>query len=558
MNQPLVHILIPVYNQKEFLFDSLSSVLEQTYPNVKAIVINDGSTEDLDDIFTQFSHDPRIEVHYQENQGLSCTLNNLSNISLNHADKPTFITWHSADNIYDKSAISKMVEFLTRNQDIDMVFANVTLIDDLGKAILGSQYRKDDQLTHNSAVLNLNYSFDSISQCNDNFVNACFLLRARIENVLPKYKIEDKGFEDYIHWLQLSLISKASHIQHVESLYAYRLHDQTLTHELRHDELSNRQASKVQITEQIKDLLDRGQEEITIRFDRANNRKKIIRIHDLEEFLAYSWTNEKILLSIESCSLQKINTSIEITTEENSLFDIQKVLRPYFKIPPFRAEVLSREHAIKRIFYFQGLTKNLSYLNRSRNRNTGMFSNVSDSRYVLKYFLFVPTTLTDSYIERFKHFIMSSPDSLFILFAQNKKEKENANMLYLSSEAPSHIRIVEQSENKNMLKCPLLHTLSASNAIISNSLFGRISHAEMNLELTLGCLSLKEILISNTFQEYHDLPIVRLINSSEPMAQQLRTTNYNNSSKACDSFISRMSNKKSVIEIAAHLFIDSI
>ena len=47
MNNPLVSIITPVFNDGVYLHDSLTSSLSQTYPNFEVIICNDGSTDKL-------------------------------------------------------------------------------------------------------------------------------------------------------------------------------------------------------------------------------------------------------------------------------------------------------------------------------------------------------------------------------------------------------------------------------------------------------------------------------------------------------------------------------
>lgn len=45
MAEPLVSVLIPVYNAGDYLLPSLQSILAQTYANLEILIINDGSTD---------------------------------------------------------------------------------------------------------------------------------------------------------------------------------------------------------------------------------------------------------------------------------------------------------------------------------------------------------------------------------------------------------------------------------------------------------------------------------------------------------------------------------
>ena len=65
-------IIIPIYNVESYLHQCLDSILEQTYTNFDAILVNDGSTDSSEKIAQEYvSKDQRFMLFSQENQGLS-------------------------------------------------------------------------------------------------------------------------------------------------------------------------------------------------------------------------------------------------------------------------------------------------------------------------------------------------------------------------------------------------------------------------------------------------------------------------------------------------------
>jgi len=69
---PLVSVIIPVYNTKNYLENCLDSVIKQTYRNLEIIIINDGSTDGSAKICDDFAaKDSRIKLLHQKNAGLS-------------------------------------------------------------------------------------------------------------------------------------------------------------------------------------------------------------------------------------------------------------------------------------------------------------------------------------------------------------------------------------------------------------------------------------------------------------------------------------------------------
>ena len=74
--QPLVSIIVPIYNTARYLPACLDSIIAQTYQNLEIILIDDGSTDhsgQIADIYTK--KDSRIKVTHQKNQGQSAARN---------------------------------------------------------------------------------------------------------------------------------------------------------------------------------------------------------------------------------------------------------------------------------------------------------------------------------------------------------------------------------------------------------------------------------------------------------------------------------------------------
>lgn len=75
-NLPLISVIIPLYNTQDYIEKCVCSVLNQTYPNVEIIVINDGSTDNSLSIVTQLTEmDQRVKVYSQQNKGVSAARN---------------------------------------------------------------------------------------------------------------------------------------------------------------------------------------------------------------------------------------------------------------------------------------------------------------------------------------------------------------------------------------------------------------------------------------------------------------------------------------------------
>lgn len=70
--KPLVSIIVPVYNNENYLDKCLTSLIQQTYNNIEIILVNDGSKDRSEDICLRYaSLDDRVHYFYQANSGVS-------------------------------------------------------------------------------------------------------------------------------------------------------------------------------------------------------------------------------------------------------------------------------------------------------------------------------------------------------------------------------------------------------------------------------------------------------------------------------------------------------
>lgn len=108
--QPLVSVIIPVYNVEKYLARCLDSVISQTYENLDVILVDDGSTDASGEICRRYAqNDPRISLFTQENQGLSAA----RNTGLNHM-KGEYIVFVDSDDYISIYFIEIMLNDLLR------------------------------------------------------------------------------------------------------------------------------------------------------------------------------------------------------------------------------------------------------------------------------------------------------------------------------------------------------------------------------------------------------------------------------------------------------------
>ncbi len=225
---PLVSVILPVYNHADMLEGAARSVLHNTYPNLELIILDDGSTDDIEPVLRRLLNNPRVRVYRQPNQKLPR--------ALTHAHQYTrgqFITWTSSDNLVAPTAYERLVDGLLTHPEAVLVYADVNLIDDEDRPLNDETHRPQNQDPDRPDVLHLYRNAAPLGYEADNFISACFMYRRDAATALEgTYAADLPGLEDYDFWLRLQKSGPFYHIENSEPLYYYRVHTRTMSHDL--------------------------------------------------------------------------------------------------------------------------------------------------------------------------------------------------------------------------------------------------------------------------------------------------------------------------------------
>lgn len=115
VNNPLISIVIPVYNVEKYLEKCLKSVLSQNFTDYEIILVNDGSKDNSLKICNSFVQlDDRIKLIDKKNGGLS----DARNFGINHSIGKYIIFLDSDDYWREKTALNLVVEKLAKTYDV--------------------------------------------------------------------------------------------------------------------------------------------------------------------------------------------------------------------------------------------------------------------------------------------------------------------------------------------------------------------------------------------------------------------------------------------------------
>jgi glycosyltransferase involved in cell wall biosynthesis len=179
MRKPRISIIIPCYNQGQYIDEAIKNVEESDSGICEIIIINDGSTDEftnkrLNELRTNGYH-----VIFQENQGLCKSRNNGIKLS-----KGEYILPLDADNIITSDLITLSIEVLDTNNEISIVYS-------------------DRQNFGESNDLIQVGEFDLPRILRGNYIDACAVYRKTIWEEIGGYdeRMPAQGLEDWEFWI---------------------------------------------------------------------------------------------------------------------------------------------------------------------------------------------------------------------------------------------------------------------------------------------------------------------------------------------------------------------
>lgn len=197
-------IIIPCYNQGNYLRQAIESVLSQDGSRVELIVLDDGSTDDTRDVLAAYSGRFHYESH--ANMGQARTLNNGWEIS-----RGEILSYLAADDFLLPGAVRTSVEKLIANPEIVLTYCDFNIVDPKSRVL--RRVRTPEFSYRDLAVRIICQPGPGVFFRRNAFKRAGFW-----DGLL-------KQIPDYEYWLRLGL--EGAFIRIPEVLAAYRVHDRS-------------------------------------------------------------------------------------------------------------------------------------------------------------------------------------------------------------------------------------------------------------------------------------------------------------------------------------------
>lgn len=214
MNNPLVSIIVPCYNQAQYLSETLDSVLAQTYPYWECIIVDDGSPDNTEEFASIYcKKDARFKYLYKENGGLSSARNAGIKASLGE-----FILPLDSDDLIGSGYLENAVERFQSYPETKLVYCKAELFGEITGEWKLPDYKYEDLLFENMLF--------------------CSAIYRRSDYDLTKGYNEDlvRGYEDWNFWI--NFLNESDIVYRISEVYFfYRYKSQSMLRELTRDDL---------------------------------------------------------------------------------------------------------------------------------------------------------------------------------------------------------------------------------------------------------------------------------------------------------------------------------
>ena len=209
---PLISVIVPCYNQAEYLDECLQSVLDQTYEDWECIIVNDGSPDNTEEVAKKWvKKDNRFKYFFKKNGGLSSARNAGIEIA-----KGEWIQFLDCDDILNDYKFE--ISLNLANSQNELIVTNFQLLDINGDIVQPFCDLSKYEINYHNILLRWDIDF--------NIPIHCGLFTKKSMKRLT-FNEDLKSKEDWVFWLQYLTEPKSS-LYIAEELVKYRINPKSV------------------------------------------------------------------------------------------------------------------------------------------------------------------------------------------------------------------------------------------------------------------------------------------------------------------------------------------
>jgi glycosyltransferase involved in cell wall biosynthesis len=252
--EPLVSIIVIVYNSSEYILETLESIKAQTYKNIELIISDDGSIDDSLKICHEWINANKDRfcrtelITMSANTGISANCNRGLKIS-----KGVWIKLIAGDDMLIEDCIAELIQCtVTSQEDIRILFSN--FIKFLGESFNNGEIKKNPYTWFCSKESSAQDQYQMLLRANRVFASTVIIRRDLLE-LINGYDERFRLLEDWPMWLKIT--SMGYKIYYLDkALVLYRFHENNLSQTTNHNYIFS-QVNKIDISFKKKVLIYR-------------------------------------------------------------------------------------------------------------------------------------------------------------------------------------------------------------------------------------------------------------------------------------------------------------
>lgn len=263
---PKVSVIVPCYNQAQFLAETLDSVLAQTHENWECIIVNDGSTDDTEAVAKEYCNkDNRFIYHKKENGGLSSARN--AGLDIVQGDYVQFL---DSDDILLPNKLECQIRVIEIEKSDVCVCHHSMFTTDINQTWENFFSQSIYDLTYYGFVYNWGESF--VIAIHSGLFSHSFLKNHHI-----RFDEQVRALEDWLFWVSI-IRAKGTICEIQDKLTLYRVQTSSMTHDKKRMQ-SNRLRVYLRMYETLNDLekqefMQRGIDNLVNFFAQSNYNKE--------------------------------------------------------------------------------------------------------------------------------------------------------------------------------------------------------------------------------------------------------------------------------------------
>ncbi len=210
LSQPLISIIIPVFNKARYLRKCLDSIVASNHAGIEIILINDGSNDNSGEICEAYKmQDSRIKVIHQSNSGVSSARNKGINIATG-----IWIYFIDPDDWIDEEPFTRILSFLQTHSEVDFIRTYCREVD--GDVVLNPELPADIQLFTRDEFLQTDFM--------PGYIHSMFVRRAVIEKNNLRLSLNLDFMED-LEFIFRCVLNSVNILVYNKVFYNYLVND---------------------------------------------------------------------------------------------------------------------------------------------------------------------------------------------------------------------------------------------------------------------------------------------------------------------------------------------